>query len=515
MEGLRILSVIVVMALPSLVVTPAPAADKGPEKPVGNCSDVAFHEKSNRLFVAAGSAGLHLLEVKDGKLSLVTTVSDGGSPRKLALLGDRLYVADVKRGLAVFDVAGKDPVCAWKQQNVPGMGVSVQDHYAYLAAGAEGLQVFDLSVAAAPKLTGECKTGAEARDIWTNGKCAYVADEQGLAVVDVSVPSRPQKVSLVAWDQEKSAAQTVRGEGKLAYVAAGRQGLVIVDIGDPRHPTVVSRYKSHPSGFAKGLCVQEGLVYLANANGDSPEDNGLTAIDVRDPQSPKVKGKCAFDGNVEGVCGAGHYVFIANTLSGIRSVDISDPNHLKLVDSFGSTEEPKQGQTQQAVFVETQISPRERESIEYLRKTKQEVLQGHKFDDLSTPVNALLTFLSAYQNRDPNAILRVCPLAKTSPILLSPEMGAKFLGILGKATLFRVDVENRSPQESDLAAIFFTVPPGQKTDQILKFGYVQGAWRFLGSAGGAPVVRQDWRPGAQPAEAATRNILQEEVKRDR
>jgi hypothetical protein len=509
MEGSRIFTVAIVMAVLSLVAASSSAADKGPNKPVGNCSDVAFHEKSNRLFVAAGAAGLHLLEVKDGKMSLVTTVSDGGAPRKLALLGDRLYAADVKRGLVVLDLAGKDPVCTWKQEKGQGMGISVQDHYAYLAAGAEGLQVFDLSAADAPKLTGQCKTGGEARDVWINGKYAYVADEQGLAVVDVSVPSRPQRVSLVAWDPEKSAAQTVRGEGRLAYVAAGRQGLVTVDVENPLRPTVVSRYKSHPSGFAKGLCVREGLVYLANANGDSPEDSGLIVLDTHDPKSPKLKGRCAFAGNVEGVCPAGHYLFIANTLSGIRSVDIRDPNHLKLVDSFGSTE--------QTVFVETQISPREREIIEYLRKTKQEVLQGRKFNDLSTPVHTLLTLLSAYQNRDLNALTRVSPLAKKEEyaIMLSPELGAKFLAIMGKATVFRVDVEDRPPQESDLAAIFFTISPDQKTNQILKFGYVQGAWRFLGSAGGAWVLQQDWRPGAKPAEEATRNILQEETKKDR
>jgi hypothetical protein len=507
MEGLRILGVIAAMALLSLVAASAPAADKGPNKPVGNCLDVAFHEKSNRLFVAAGGAGLHVLEVKDGKMSPVTTVSDGGSPRKLALSGDHLYVADATRGLVVFDVAGKDPVCNWKQQEGQGMGISLQDRYAYLAAGAEGLHVFDLS-ADAPKPAGECKTGGQARDVWVNGKYACVADEQqGLAVVDISVPSRPQMISLATWAREKSTAQAVRGEGPLAYVAAGRQGLVIVDVENPRRPTVVSRYKSHPSGFAKGLSVQEGLVYLANANGDSAEDNGLIAIDVRDPKSPKVKGKCAFAGNVEGVCRAGHHVFVANTLSGIRSVDISDPNHLRLVDSFGSTE--------QALFFETEISPREREIIAYLLKTKQEVFQGRKFNDLSTPVNALLTLVSAYRNRDPNAVMQVFPIAKQMPQLLSPETGAKIAGVLEKATVFRVEVENKSPQESDFAAIYFSMSPDQMIDQVLMFGYLQGAWRFLGGVGGKSIIRQDWRPLAQQAEKMTRDSLPKETQRNR
>ena len=507
MEGLRILSVVVVMALLSLVTASAPAADRSPEKPVGNCSDVAFHEKSNRLFVAAGPAGLHLLEAKDGKMSLVTTVSDGGAPRKLALSGDRLYVADVKRGLVVFNVAEKNPTCTWKQQEVQGMGVSVQDPYAYLAVGAEGLQIFDLS-ADAPKPAGKCKTGAQARDVWVHGKYAYVADEQqGLAVVDISVPSRPQMIAGATWDKEKSTAQAVRGEGRLAYVAAGRQGLVIVDVENPRRPTVVSRYKSHPSGFARGLCVQGGLVYLANANGDSTEDNGLIVVDARDPKTPRLKGKCAFAGNVEGVFLAGHYLFIANTLSGIRSVDISDPNHLRLVDSFGATE--------QALFFETQISPREREIIEYLLKTKQEVLQGRKFDDLSTPVHTLLTLLSAYQNRDPNTVMRVLPLAQQYPKLTSPETGAKIVSVLEKATVFRVEVEDRPPQESDLAGIYFTTSPDQKIDQVLMFVYVQGAWRFTGGLGGASIIREDWRPHAQQGEKATRDILQKDAKKDR
>jgi hypothetical protein len=228
-----------------------------------------------------------------------------------------------------------------------------------------------------------------------------------------------------------------------------------------------------------------------------------------------VKGKCAFAGNAEGVCLAGRSLFMANTLSGVKSVDIGDPNHPRLADTFGVAEGLKPAQTRPAAFVETETSPHEREMIEYLLKTKQEVLQGRKFNDLSTPVHALLTLLSGFQNHDPNTVIRVTPLARQYPMLLAPAIGARFLDALGKATTFRVDVDDRSSQESDLAAIFFAASPGQKPNQIIKFGYVQGAWRFLGSEGGPSIGRQDWRPGTEPAEAATRNILREETKKDR
>jgi hypothetical protein len=509
MEGSRILGALVVLALQLLVAAGAFAEDKGRSQPVGNCSDVAFHEKTGRLFVAAGAAGLHLLEAKDGKPSLAGTVSDGSSPRKLALSGDRLYAADVKRGLVVFDIAGRDPVCTWKQENVPGMGVFVQDRRAYLAAGAAGLYVFDLPADGSPKLAGNCRTGAQARDVWGHGAYVFVADEQrGLAVVDVSVPSRPQMIAVATWDRQRSTAQAVWGEDKLVYVAAGRQGLVIVNVDDPRRPTVLSRYKSDPSGFAKGLCVAAGLVYLANANADNEQDNGLIVVDARDPKMPKLKGRCAFAGNVEGICLAGRHAFVANTSSGVRSIDISDPNHPSLIGSRGSAEESRPAEARQTAFLETEITPREREIIEYLAKTRSEVVQGREFTDLSTPANALLAVLSAYSQGDPNALKRVLPVLKLNPKLSSPELGKKILDSLGKCTIPRVEVENRPPQESDLAAIYTREVPGQNISEVLMFGYIQGAWRFLG---GASNLIQDWRPYAKQVEAITRDILQTEA----
>lgn len=506
MRKSQMLGMVLVIAWQSVAVTMASAGQTDARKSMGNCFDIVFHKATDRLFVAGSAAGIHAFNVKNGELHFSATMVDGGYYRRLALAGDRVCVADSRRGLVVLNIAREDPICVWKQQDVQGMGLSAQDNRVYLAAGPEGLYVFDLSKPDSPRQMGRCKTNGVARDVWANGKYAYVLDDQqGLTVVDVTRASRPRKSNLVTWGTEKPRPEVIRGEGNRLYIAAGSDGLVILDIGTPRKPTLISRYTPLQGGSIKGLAVENGVVCLAINNGDDQNENGLAVLDVRDPRSPKLTGRCPFPGDVQGLCLVDSRVFVANAVSGIRSVDISDPNHPTLVDSFGPARESEPAETKQVAFYETEITPPERELIAHLVKTLGEVLQGREFRDLSTPVNAFLTLLSAYQRQDPDTLVQVLPVARQNPRLASAKTGAQLLGGLGKATAFRVEVDDNPPQESDLAAIYASTTPDQKIDQVLMFGYIDGAWRFLG---GASNILKNWRPTAKQVEAITREILQ-------
>jgi len=516
MERFKSINIVIAIALGYVVVANALAGDKGRNKVMGYCFDAAFHEKTNRLFVAGGVIGTHIFEVTDGKLNFVTTVFDGGYHRNLKISGDRVYLADGYRGLLVFDITKKVPVTTWKQQNVSGMGIYVHDNHAYLAAGAEGLHIFDISTPDSPELVGKCKTNDNAWDVWVDGKYAYVADlRKGVTVLDVSVQSQPQKVSLATWDESDSMAEIIRGEGKFAYVAAGRHGLVVIDVSNALNPKVVSQYKSDPNGFAEGLCVRNGLVYLSNGNSKNKDENGLIIIDAHDPNSLRVKSKCTFGGWVEGVCLAGDHVFITNTQSGVRSIDVSDPNNPRLVDSFGPIEEEKQVVID--TFLETEKSQSERQIIDYVEKTKSEILQGRRFNDLSTAANAFLTLISAYYHQDQSALEQTLPLVKHKKLfkeLSSPEQRSRMLDFARKSILCRIQVGNKLSKESDLCAIYTSTSPDKKMDQVWIVGYVEGAWRFFQRESDIDINK--WMPIAKWVEAMTRNILhlqQEEAKK--
>jgi len=505
MKKLKVSTLAILVSSVFLAAVDVFAGDKGRNKVMGYCFDAAFHEKTNRLFVASGVMGTHVFEVMDGKLNFVTTVYDGGYHRNLKISGDRVYVADGKIGLLVIDITKKAPVITWKQENVSGMGIYIHDNHAYLAAGTEGLHIFDISKPDSPKLVAKCKTNADAWDVWVSGKYAYVADlQKGITVIDVSRPSKPQKLSWVTWDEKKPMAEIVRGEGKLAYVGAGKHGLVVIDISNPLNPKVVSQYKSGPGGFGEGLCVRNGLVYLSNGNNENKDENGLIIIDARNPNSLKVKGKCNFSGWVEGVCLAGNHVFVTNTQLGIRSIDVSDPNKPRLVDSFGPIEEQKQADT----FLKTEVSQQEHKIIEYFEKTKKQILQERKFNDLSTAANAFLTLISAYQHQDQKTLEQIFPLVKHQQFkkFSSPETRSKMIDFAKKSIVCRIEVENKSPKESDLCAIYTSDSPDKEINQAVSFCYVEGAWRFSGSTSEI----RNWIPQAKTVEALTRNILQKE-----
>jgi hypothetical protein len=317
------------------------------DRQVGYCFDVATGRAGSRLYVTAGRKGLHILAQKAGHLHYISTYHDGGYYRNLKVWQDRAYVADAERGLVVLDLSGEIPVTTWVQHEGEAYGVDVKAGVAYVAAYGRGLQVFDLTDPDSPVLLGATRTAGYAWDVWVHDGLAYVADfNDGLSIVDVSVPSRPHSVGLVTWAKRYQAAEIVRGEGNIVYVAAAGLGLVIVDRSHPAHPVVASRYRPRRIGMVEGLAVQEGVVYLAmrsrvrlgrgeRARELPTVENGLHILDTRDPYAPSLLGKVNFVGMVEGVHVADDVVYVANACQGVRSIDVRDPKNPVLIDSFG------------------------------------------------------------------------------------------------------------------------------------------------------------------------------------
>ena len=83
--------------------------------------------------------------------------------------------------------------------DIPGYAnnVDVNDDFAYVAAGATGLQIVDVADPDNPVLIGSVDTPGNANDVRVMGNFAYVADGEvgGLQVIDVSDPTAPAIVS--------------------------------------------------------------------------------------------------------------------------------------------------------------------------------------------------------------------------------------------------------------------------------------------------------------------------------
>jgi hypothetical protein len=297
-------------------------------KKMGYCFDVAFDPEKERLIITAGQGGLHILNINDGQLEYLTTYYDEGYYRNLKVHGERVFVADSKKGFRVFDISGETPLSIWVQANTEACGLHIESDLAYVAACKNGLQIFDITNPDSPVFLGSLQTPGSAWDIWMHDGFAYIADfHAGMTVIDVTKPTNPILVGTTTWADRHQSAEIVRGEGNVVFIAAGLKGLIVLDISDPYQPIVASIYRPTRLGYAEGLAVKGGILYLAWGSEFlriSTVENGLHILDVSDPYAPKLLSKAQFTDWVEGVYVDSDFAYIANTFNGARSINIQD-----------------------------------------------------------------------------------------------------------------------------------------------------------------------------------------------
>jgi len=189
----------------------------------------------------------------------------------------------------------------------------------------------------------------------------------------------------------------------------------------------------------------------------------------------------------------------------VTSADTGNPNNLHSMDSSDTTED-KHSESDK-----TEVSQQDHDISGYFEKTKNEILQGRKFSNQSTAVNALLTLISAYHHQDQNTLEQIFPVVKMKQFerLSSPDTRSQMLAAARQSIFCRIEIEDKPPEESDICAVFTSESPEKPIDQVWSFAYVEGAWRFAGSTS----ATDNWRTQAKQAETLTRNILQSEATR--
>jgi hypothetical protein len=278
--------------------------------------------------VADWEGGLQVVHAADVVLPPLRAGSLGlaGSAEDAAVAGDYAFVAAGASGLQTIDVTDPMAPTLGGSFTTPGNANSIvtSGNYAYVADGASGLQVIDITDPESPAPAGTLDTSGNAEDIAIAGNYAYVADgAAGLQVVDITDPVNPSASgSYVTPDQAKA----VLLAGDFAYVANLASGLEVVDITGPTSPTFEGRCDT--PGSAQGIAVSGDYVYVADG------DSGLRVIDITDPASPFPAGGCDTPGSAADVSIAGDYAFVSDGTSGLLVIDVSEPTAPAIVGSY-------------------------------------------------------------------------------------------------------------------------------------------------------------------------------------
>jgi hypothetical protein len=235
----------------------------------------------DRLYVAAGRAGLRILDAADPSLREVGGIDTPGEAVGLAAMDRSILVADGPGGLLVIDP--EDPqrpreVTRWPPETGTDIrAVVVSGTLAYMLVGSETVQVLDLSSPSAPRPRGAYTVwGWRARSLFLSGNYLYVTAGSTLWILDVSDPDRLRSVGSIApgysdlWD--------VKVIGDRAYVAGG--GLHVLDVSSPFSPRLLGTFSTE----AYGIDLAGALVYVAAGE-------ALRVIQIIDPSSMTELGR--------------------------------------------------------------------------------------------------------------------------------------------------------------------------------------------------------------------------------
>jgi len=384
-----------------------PAFD--PLRSVG-LSSTAIASDGRRIFIADPSRGLAVFDVAGrglGKPLWVKTaghnlhqVANAGAPttqsatqpatrlqRTADVDGNTIYVPADGLGLRIYDrphPLDSSLICEfpipveprWRERLDP-YTVVVQNKFAYLATGRDGLRIIDVSDRAKPVLLGHFYDSIINRmaviDVKVRDAKAYLADlDNGLYVVDVSNPKLPVQLA----HYHTGNAHSIDLAGNIAIIADGVYGLSAIDISDAQRPRLVGRYHARDIRFdgatvlptpANGpttiavadagylrtmklvptdhLPVEEGPIELVShvkvpmgiPDGLRVSDDGstlylaadegwnLTAIDIRDPRKMQMLSVSATGGFCHGIALYGKFAYATNNYDACTIFNVADP----------------------------------------------------------------------------------------------------------------------------------------------------------------------------------------------
>ena len=241
------------------------------------------------LFYCTGVQGLLVVDAVDpARMRPVARLaSSRGSPefprcQHLAWDGDAVYVTS--RGdelqpvpfVALFDLAQRREIATFQLPGKSFEGIAASSGKAYVAMHQDGLLVLERSGTALVQ-RGVATGLQNARGVEVSGARVYVADGAGgLAVVDVSDAANPRTLGRALTGGN---AGSVVVEGSLAYVAAGSAGLAIVDVSDPTAPRLLGTAPT--PGNAVQVSVARGRAWVAAWN-------DVRVFDVSEPARPRL-----------------------------------------------------------------------------------------------------------------------------------------------------------------------------------------------------------------------------------
>ena len=260
---------------------------------------------TNQLFVVA--AGTPVLQ---------STTDVGGEALGLDLVDRIAYVAAGLNGVEIYNTfhtqrpLRTDGFLATPTANA----VRAIGDFVFVACGSGGFKIFDTTDAGELSPIGQTNTPGTAYNFDMRGGMVYLADgESGLQIINAQ---NPRQLFIAGTFDTSGTAYAARLWGNFACVADGLGGLKILNITNPAAITQTGYY--FPSFDARNLRIVGDLAYVASGT------NGLLVINLSNPATPTLVSSYAVGQNVLDVEVFGDLAVIAKGAGGIETLSLTN-----------------------------------------------------------------------------------------------------------------------------------------------------------------------------------------------
>ena len=173
----------------------------------------------------------------------------------------------------------------------------------------------------AGKMTLKWSERMQGFDISKDGTKAYIAEDDGLKMLNISNPADPYQVGGYFYTDGIANNVTVSKDGTKAYIADNSNGVVIVDISDMSEIALIEERNTEDIALSVDEKTLASVGYIIEG------ESHLTIFDVSDPAKPTKLGSYKIDDSTFGVelSKDGTKAYLAR-FGALVIVDISDPS---------------------------------------------------------------------------------------------------------------------------------------------------------------------------------------------
>ncbi|MEW6058453.1 MAG: hypothetical protein AB1540_17775 [Bdellovibrionota bacterium] len=317
----------------------------------GYPNDVAMEEG---LLYVATEYGIEIDEIKDYQSSekLFKYAKFGAKDRtqsEVILVKNKFVFTGGKRGLAIYDARNPRQTKLITEYDTGSavLGLSFVGDHLYVSGWNSTLQILDIQDPAKPKLVSKIQGKDLGGRFFIKDKMAFVAaGKEGLSIYDLGDLAHPYQIAKVGATIMPHA---IKVEGSRAYMVenVSSQQLRILDIKDASHPTLLGIYALPAGQIAAFHVFHNRVIVISQGFYNDETVHWVTLLDVSDPSKVKRLGLLPIPDFIEHVEFDQNYAYVisggleVNKKYNLEVFEFSgDFPRLLSITPFGSKDEP-------------------------------------------------------------------------------------------------------------------------------------------------------------------------------